>query len=209
MRYFIFLLTSLFLSNSLHTAHASDKDIVQFSGIVMSSDSLIGLPYTHIIIKNQARGTASNAEGVFSFVAEKGDTVLFSAMGFYDEYYVIPQDLDETRYSVIKLLTRDTIHLPETLVYPWPTREQFREAFLSLDLPDDDLERAKRNLDREILREIGAAMTMDGRENQSYYLRKEAERFYYAGQRPPMNIFNPMAWARFIEAWRNGEFRRE
>ncbi|TVR80502.1 MAG: carboxypeptidase-like regulatory domain-containing protein [Chitinophagaceae bacterium] len=206
----LFLLFFLFSTSIIHANTGSNSGkIIQFSGVIMSSDSLIGLPYTHIIIKNKLRGTASNAEGVFSFVAETGDTIIFSALGYNDEKYVIPENLDEKRYSIIKLMTRDTVHLSETIVYPWPTKEQFREAFLSLDLPDDDLERAKRNLDREILREMGAAMTMDPRENQSYYLRREAEKFYYAGQRPPMNIFNPFAWAKFIEAWQNGDFRRD
>ncbi len=51
----------------------------------------------------------------------------------------MPDSLTESKYSMIHVLNRDTIQLRELAVYPWPSREQFREAFLTLRLPDDDL----------------------------------------------------------------------
>jgi hypothetical protein len=32
---------------------------------------------------------------------------------------------------------------------------------------------------------------------------------YYAGGTPPINLFNPIAWAQFLQAWQNGEFKRK
>jgi len=29
------------------------------------------------------------------------------------------------------------------------------------------------------------------------------------GQVPPQNIFNPIAWAEFIQAWKRGDFKRK
>ncbi len=52
-------------------------------------------------------------------------------------------------------------------------------------------------------------MAMDGDENADYYMRQEAAEFYYDGQIPPMNIFNPFAWAQFIKAWKNGDFKKD
>ncbi len=175
----------------------------------MSSDSLEGIPYAHIIVRGTNKGTISNYQGVFSFVAEPGDSVLFSAIGYKTELFVINPKLNDDRYSVIKLMTRDTIHLPETFVYPWPSPDQFREAFLNLNIPDDDLERARKNLERERLKEIGESMAMDGNEATDYYMRKQAEKFSYDGQLPPQNIFSPIAWAKFIQAWKNGDFKRK
>lgn len=184
-------------------------DLVQFSGVVMSSDSLMAIPYAHIIIKNVNRGTISNFQGFFSFVALKGDTIVFSSIGYKSQEFVISDSLKGNRYSIIQLMTQDTVHLPETIIHPWPTPEQFREAFLSLNIPDDDYERAKKNLERERLKEMGIAMRMDANENQDYYLRQEAARFYYNGQYPPLNIFNPLKWAEFFQAWKNGDFKRK
>lgn len=185
------------------------KPLVQLSGLVLTSDSLIGLPYATVLIKNEGRGTLSNYQGFFSLVTYVGDTVIFTSIGFRPEEIIIPDSLSLKKYSVIQLLTRDTIYLPETVIYPWPTKEEFRNAFLSLNLPDDDLARAKKNLERQRMKELGEAMTMDSKENADYYLRQQAQKFYYAGQAPPMNIFNPIAWSQFIQAWQNGDFKRQ
>ena len=188
---------------------AQSDDLVQFSGLVMTSDSLQGIPYVNIIVKGENRGTASNYRGFFSFVARPGDVVQFSALGFRTETYKIPEDLTDSKYSIIKLMTQDTVYLPETIIYPWPTKDQLRNAFLSFDIPDDDLERARKNLERETLKEIGESMVMDANENTDYYMRQQAKKFYYIGQTPPMNIFNVFAWAEFIEAWKRGDFKRK
>ena len=58
------------------------------------------------------------------------------------------------------------------------------------------------------MREIGEAMAYDADENVDYYMRAEAQKFYYAGQAPPQNIFNLFAWVKFIEAWKRGDFKK-
>jgi hypothetical protein len=176
---------------------------------VLTSDSLIGVPYTTVIVKGTGRGTISNGQGFFSIVAEHGDELIFTSIGFVDGRYKISDTLASTRYSIVQLMTPDTIFLPETMVFPWPTKEQFREAFLSLNIPVGDIEIAKRNLEKQRLMELGETLAYDPSEVASLYLRSEATKFYYAGQAPPMNIFNPIAWSKFVQAWRNGDFKKK
>lgn len=193
----------------LSTTTVSAQKVLQLSGLVLTSDSLMGLPYATVLIKGTGRGTVTDYQGFFSLVVAKGDTIEFSSVGHRTNSFVVPDTLALERYSVIELLTRDTVYLPETQIFPWPTKDQFKQAFLSINIPDDDYERAKRNLDRERLKEIGMSMKMDGKENADYYFRNESYKYYYYGQVPPMNIFNPLAWAKFIEAWKNGDFKRK
>lgn len=200
--------SAILLFCSLASFSQTDK-LVQLSGLVLASDSLIGVPYATVIIKHQARGTFSNYQGFFSLVAAPGDTIRFTAVGFRQELIVIPDTLTKNRYSIIQLLTQDTVYLPETVIYPWPTKEEFRQAFITMNIPDDDLERARRNLEREKLKEIGETMETDSKETTDYYYRMEAKRFSYTGQIPPQNIFNPFAWAKFIEAWKRGDFKKK
>lgn len=169
----------------------------------------MGLPYATVLIKGTGRGTITDYQGFFSMVVAKGDIIEFSSVGHRPNSFTVPDTLSGDRYSVIELLTRDTVYLPETQIFPWPTKDQFKQAFLSINIPDDDYERAKRNLDRERMKELGMAMKMDGNENADYYFRNESYKYYYYGQVPPMNIFNPLAWAKFIEAWKNGDFKRK
>lgn len=190
-------------------AQGGDKQLVQLSGLVLTSDSLIGVPYTTVIVKGTGRGTVSNGQGFFSIVAAQGDELIFTSVGFTYGYYKISDTLDEQRYSIVQLLTPDTIFLPETMVFPWPTKEQFREAFLSLNIPAGDIEIAKRNLEKQRLMELGETLAYDPGETAQLYLRSEAQKFYYAGQAPPMNIFNPIAWAKFVQAWKNGDFKKK
>jgi hypothetical protein len=201
---FFLLFTAIVLS-----VNVSAQKVLQLSGLVLTSDSLMGLPYATVLIKGTGRGTVTDYQGFFSMVVAKGDVIEFSSVGHRTNSFVVPDTLSLDRYSVIELLTRDTFYLPETQIFPWPTKEQFKQAFLSINVPDDDYERAKRNLDRERMKELGMAMKMDGKENADYYFRNESYKYYYYGQVPPMNIFNPLAWAKFIEAWKNGDFKRK
>lgn len=184
-------------------------DLVQFSGVVVEGDSLKPIPYTSIIVQNGYRGTVSDYFGYFSFVAQEGDTLEFSAIGFNSAFFIIPDTLTNYKYSLIQVLKMDTIRLPITDVYPWPTKEQFKKAFLALQLPEDDITRADRNMARSDSKERMTGMAMDASLNYKYSMQQYQSKLYYAGQLPPNNLLNPIAWAKFIKAWKNGDFKKK
>jgi len=206
LKIFLFLVTGLI---SCSFAQENEKKVIQFSGYVLTPDTLMGIPFVTIQINNSSRGTISNREGFFSFAANVGDTVNFRSIGFENSYYYIPTSLQTNKYSIVKLLSTDTYYIDTVTVYPWPSKEMFKQAFLSLEIEENDVDRAMKNLEREYLKEMGENMAMDASENANYYLRSEAQKYYYAGQAPPQNIFNVFAWAQFIEAWKRGDFRRK
>ena len=85
--------------------------------------------------------------------------------------------------------------------------EDFRETFLYADIPADQYEIAAKNLEREKLKELGEAYGYDADANQDYYTKQIARELYYAGQNPPIRIFDVFAWKAFIEAWQRGDFK--
>ncbi|MCF8276690.1 MAG: carboxypeptidase-like regulatory domain-containing protein [Flavobacteriales bacterium] len=196
-------------SNFQTHAQTKNDSLLQFSGVLLTRDSLMAVPFANILIKNSKRGTISDYFGYFSFVAERGDTIQFSYVGFKDALFVIPDSLNRKNYSLIQMMDQDTVILQEAVIYPWPTKEQFREAFLSLHLPEDDKQRAERNLNRAEMKERMENMGMDGSENFTYAMQQHGAQLYYAGQLPPNNLLNPLAWAKFIKAWKNGDFKRK
>lgn len=202
----IFVLILFFLCTQAQVSFAQQK-LIQFSGVVVSSDSLKPIPFVNIMIKNTAHGTVSDYYGYFSFVAKEADVIEFSALGYKKNTFIIPDSLEEARYSLIQMLNGDTILLNTAVIYPWPTKEQFKQAFINLELPNDDLARAQRNLEREALREMGESYAMDGSMNYTNYLQQRSSKMYYAGQLPPNNLLNPIAWAKFIQSWKNGELK--
>jgi hypothetical protein len=190
---------------------SKDSNLIQFSGLLLSSDSIYPIPFANIYVLNKPYGTYSNLEGYFSFVAKKGDTIAFSHVEFKRSYFVIPDTLKEYKYSIVKLMTQDTVHFPGIVILPMPNRATFDHLFVTKSIPNDDFQRAKNNMEREALRE--QAMSMEGQDAAEAYRQISsmyAQKAYYSGgQIPPMNILNPFAWAQFFEAWKRGDFKRK
>ncbi|MEO0875945.1 MAG: hypothetical protein AAFY48_15220, partial [Bacteroidota bacterium] len=151
----------------------------------------------------------SDFNGFFSIVVEKGDQIVFSAVGYRTVEYTIPDSLSDNRYSLVQLMTQDAVNLPETVVFPWPSRDHFKLEFLAMDVTPELQERASRNLANETLERMRSEVATDGVENSSYYLRQQSREYYYIGQRPPMNIFSPVAWKQFFDAWKRGDYKRK
>lgn len=204
----LLLLLSLFLTTP-GTAQVDNENLVQFSGVTITADSLNPVPYAHIKVKNSNRGTVSDNFGYFSFVAYRKDTILFNALGYKPVSFIIPDTITKQRYSLIQLMTSDTLTLPAAFIFPWPTYEDFKQAFVSLNIPDDDLEIARKNLNGEKIRMYADQMPMDGRMNYNNYIQNQTSKLYYFGQQQPFSILDPFAWARFIKAWKEGKFKRK
>ncbi len=194
---------------------------LQFSGMTVTEDSLGILPYVTVLVKNRFKGTISDQHGFFSFVALTGDTIQFSAIGYRNNYYIVPES-DRNLYSVLMPLEKDTIQLPMAVIYPWPSKEAFKEAFLALQVDDDMYDRARKNLESQLLAEISQKMTMDGSENQKLFMQKMIAQTYYAGGQQnfhqmggpggipiPSTLLNPFAWAEFVKAVKRGDFKKK
>ena len=192
------------------TASAQDpyENIVQINGVTMTADSLRAVPNVTVLVKNKNRGVESSNLGVFSIVAYKGDTLQFSQLGFRGKEYVIPRDIKGHYFSLIQLMVQDTFYLPETIIRPLPSREQFDYAFKHWRIPDDKYEIARKNTNALMLRALAHTLPRDGRENQSAYQNIQSQSAVYYGQQKPMNVFSPLAWAEFFEAWKRGDFRK-
>jgi hypothetical protein len=204
------LIILLFLLACTADAQSTEKrPLIQFSGVVVSSDSLKPVPFASVMIRNASRGTITDFYGFFSFVAMQGDTVDFNYIGYKPEYYVIPDSLKDNRYSLIQVLTRDTILLKEAIIYPWPSREEFKRAFLELEIPDDDYRRAQRNIELAQTREVQESVPYDGSINFKFSQQQRSQRLYNSGMYYSTNLFNPLAWAAFIKAWQEGAFKQK
>ena len=181
--------------------------VVQLFGVVMTADSLVGIPSVSIVVKGQNRGTISNEKGVFSIVVLKGDKVEFTSIGYKPVLVEIPANIQGNQHSIIQLMVTDTVFLPATIIRPRPTREQFERDFVNQNVPDDNIAIARKNNNSATRRLLLATLPTDGREASNVYLRQSAAKLSYAGQLAPQNIFNPFAWNEFIKAWKRGDYK--
>ncbi|MEM6396053.1 MAG: carboxypeptidase-like regulatory domain-containing protein [Bacteroidota bacterium] len=207
----LFICTSAGLFAQDNPSDASDQPgLVQFSGLVLdgSQAELQPVPYAAIVVKRDQRGTYANLEGFFSIVAQRGDTIVFTALGYENAEYIIPADLEDDKYSIVQLLTQDAVNLPETVVFPWPSREHFKLEFLAMDVTPELQSRAIENINSDLLYDLRETVERDPGETSSYYLRQQSRQTYYVGQRPPMNIFSPVAWKQFFDSWKRGDYKK-
>lgn len=210
MKPFCCILAILISSTPLFAQNDAGKDsLVQLYGVVMTADSLRGLPGVTIKLKNQNRGTYTNYQGVFSIVVTKGDEIEFTYVGYKPKMVSIPPNLESNRYSIIQLMVMDTVYLPATIIKPRPRREQFERDFVNTPVPDDQLEIARQNAKTAQSRLLQQSLPKDGSEASNYTLRNIARSTYYSGQVQPQAIFSPLAWAEFIRAWKRGDFKKK
>lgn len=202
---------SFTFGNDVFCQTEDEPRVIQFSGQVFTEidDQLSAVPFVNIAIKGSSRGTYSDYEGFFSLVAREGEVVIFSALGFETVEYEVPTDLWSDRYTLIQMMTKDTLTLPETVIYPWPSRKYFDIEFLAMDVSNELQRRAAANLSEEAMARLREDLPADGGETSSLYFRQQSQAYYHQGQFKPMQILNPMAWKQFIDAWRDGKFRRQ
>jgi len=200
----------LFFSQSAKAQFETSRDsVVQLYGVIMTADSLVGIPAVSVMVKGQNRGTISNAQGVFSIVVLKGDQVEFTHVTYKPKTVSIPRNLEGNQYSVVQLMVIDTVYLPATIIRPRPTPDQFARDFAKNKVPDDDIEIVRQNTSAAKRRVWLRTVPGDGGEATRIQMNKIANRAVYQGQTPPMNIFNPAAWADFIQAWKRGDFKNK
>lgn len=185
----LFFLLFFFCTALSFSTQAQDKKLVQFSGIVIHADSLEPLPFVNIInISRNYRGTFTDMRGFFSLVVSIGDTVQISCLGYKKQELIIPENLQGNTLSAIFKLKMEAIDLPMIYIFPYATIEQFKQAFIKLRLPDDDMMIAKRNLDEKLMSVLSSAMTWDGSQNTKYYFQQQSEKLYWKGQ----DRYNPL-----------------
>ena len=204
----LLLLFSLFLSKQSHAQFETVKDsVVQLYGIIMTADSLVGIPAVSVSIQGTRRGTVTNNQGVFSIVALKGDVVEFTHVSFKPKTIVVPRNIEGNQYNIVQLLVEDTFYLPATIIKPKPSPEQFARDFVNIKVPDDDIEVARQNTSAAKRRILMESTPVDGGGASALQFRNIANKAVYQGQTPPMNIFNPAAWSEFIKSWKRGDFK--
>lgn len=204
------ILTLLIGNQAVRAQFETTRDsVVQLYGVVMTADSLVGIPAVSIVVKGQNRGTITNAQGVFSIVVLKGDLVEFTHVTYKSKTVTIPRNLEGNQYSLVQLMVVDTVYLPATIIKPRPTPEQFARDFVNAKVPDDDIEIARKNTSAANRRVWLRTIPGDGGEATRIQFNKIANKAVYQGALPPQNLFNPAAWASFIESWKRGDFKNK
>lgn len=130
-------LSYLILFLFAHVAHGQEVDSTyQLTGTVVNNLQQ-PLEGAHIIV-NRKIGYHTNELGEFKINVRSNDTVLVTFIGYQQFEYVAPHR-KKGNYLTKFTLAKDSINLPEVEVFPYPTYEEFKEAFLELDKSEEEI----------------------------------------------------------------------
>ncbi len=188
---------------------AKKDSLVEVSGVIMTSDSLLKIPGVTVRIIGSNRGLVANSDGVFSIVAHREDTVAFSVVGFKTQKINIPSDFKGHFMGVAVFLNQDTTYLPPMVVHSYPSKEEFEEAFLHWNIPRNLYDLANSNVAVDKLESAKEFTPPDGGEGVQQTFNHRYQHMRSKGQMPTMNIFNPLAWAEFIKSIKDGDYKSD
>ncbi len=190
------------------TFDKNDEELIQFSGVIRNLEHR-PLASVNIVILNRARGTTADRRGLFSFVVQPSDTILFSYLGYKPTIHIIPDSLGTDQYPSDIFMVSDTFQLSEVKIFPWKTYQEFKKEFIAMEMPTDNEERAMRNIalikTQIKMNDHVASPNSNFRE----VMKQEYNQLYDQGQYPYYSVFDPMRWAEFFKALKKGDFRND
>ncbi len=191
-------------------SNAQDRKLVQFSGVIHNADTNTVVPY--VTVKNNSyhnQTFTANHQGYFSFVAHEGDTISFTSVGYLPIRVIIPT-VPEDKYTAMVRMTAQIKELPMVTPYPWASIDEFNEAFMALEIADDDIVVAQKNLSPESLAALSRITPRSAEEIQSFSaMQNHIELSNQAvNQRMANPLLSPFAWGNFIRQITEGNKSR-
>ena len=180
----------------------NQRRIIQLSGIILSEDSVSGLPGAHIYVPKAGRGTTSNSVGFFSMPVLVGDSVVISSIGYERRHYIIPGSANEYLTIIVEMV-QDLTYLKEIEILPFPTEEVFKQAVLALNIPLNENGLDKRNLNAQLLALMLQSTPMDGAANYRYYMDQYPSSINNKFQPITNPFLNVVNWAKFFKSMKD------
>jgi hypothetical protein len=107
----------------------------------------------------------------------------------------------------VTVLESDTLMSDVIEVYPWPSKEQFADAFVNLEIDNDAINRAKKRLSPQEMSFVYATLGTDASLAYKYQSYQYLNQVYYRNQSEPNNLLNPVAWSKFLRSVNNGSLK--
>jgi CarboxypepD_reg-like domain len=198
-----FIVTSISLLNTDAIAQG-EKKFITFSGFVIDGSTDEPLPGAYVINDRAGRGVFTNNRGYFIIDVFPGDSLLFSYLGFKKQYHIIPRSLG-LNYSAVVELSIDAKMLKEVTVYPFRTEDEFKTAFLNMELPNSaEREAIERNYNLENIKRLAANQAMGSGGGYRYAMDQQLMHLQNQRQVTVNPLTNPFAIMNFIRSVKNG-----
>lgn len=188
----------------LSAQQQTDKDGILITGATIDLDDVQPVPFVTIFVKGQKTGTISDNNGYFTLMASAGDTIVFRSVGYRQDQFVLPRELEGGNFSLIHLMISEELVLDEVIVQPWPSVSEFTRAFMQAELPRDVQKRSF-----ESQQKIEQLTRKQYEMENVYHDQWRYNKLYdMTGVIPPNNFINPVQWSNFIRDWKEGKYKK-
>jgi hypothetical protein len=194
------------------TAFSQGQDkTVLFQGRVVASTNSEFLPLAYVFNPQAGRGALSDNFGQVDMYVFPGDSLVISYIGYKKKYYIVPRDT-ELVHQVIIPMEEMTTMLREVKVFPHSSEEEFKQAFLAMELRDaQQRDNARNNLEQSKLNvfalQAGMGASSNFRNFSDMMISSQANKSFFNS--PMLALTNPFAWISFIKSVKNGDLKRK
>lgn len=194
------------------TAFSQGQDkTVLFQGRVVASSNAEFLPLAYIFNPQAGRGALSDNFGQVDMYVFPGDSLVISYVGYKKKYYIVPRDT-ELVHQVIIPMEEMTTMLRDVKVFPHSSEEEFKQAFLAMELRDaKQRDNARNNLEQSKLNvfamQAGMGASSNFRNFSDMMISGQANKSFVSS--PLLSLTNPFAWMSFIKSIKNGDLKRK
>ncbi len=117
--------------------NAQDTDhSIKVSGEITSLENNEPIPFVHIINTTKQQGLTADHTGHFQFLMHRGDTLVFSSVGFEKYTWTLSEDDDREKVQIKIALKPSVTELGPVEVFAYKNAETFKKEFLALELPE-------------------------------------------------------------------------
>ena len=171
---FLIFLSPLLFQGNLN-AQNKKAELVEISGILLSADSLHIVADARILSKDNYVGSFSDTLGRFNIVANSGDSLMFSSLGYQTRVVPVTDSLLSLTQPIIFRMALDTVLIHEIVIHAFWDYETFK--FMVTHMKPAPYYDLKKELDQNPLlyKEPNQAFTVGGPIQALYnWLNKKA-----------------------------------
>ena len=142
------LLAPVIILLQINTMTGQDS---RLHGRIMEENTRRPVQLAHVRNVSSRQSAFSDTSGYFHIHAVAGDTLVFSAIGFYYSVAIVSDAwIKAAFFWQFKMVPR-IYEIEEARVYAFGTYKQFKQRFISLDLSKNETETLRKNLQQQSL----------------------------------------------------------
>ena len=143
---FLMLLLALAVSKGI-TAQNNPGEKILITGAIFDKETNEPLPNAYFSVNSQT-GYVANELGRFLFKGNPGDKITYSHLGYTNFEIAIPDTLKSLEYLVGVFMTKDTIMIPEVVIFPRTTGSSI---ITKPEVNQQMLDQAQANVDKAVI----------------------------------------------------------